>query len=78
MQPQETTSKFDGIEDALDVETSIVKDEKPPLTKVEDTPAKQNEAVKKDYEYTRGNLYSLIDKGQEAVDGILELSQQTK
>ncbi len=76
-QSQETTSKFDGIEDALDVETSIVKDEKPALERVEDTPVKENEAVKKDYEYTRGNLYSLIDKGQEAVDGILELSQQT-
>ena len=77
IQSQETTSKFDGIEDALDVETSIVKDEKPALERVEDTPVKQNEAIKKDYEYTRGNLYSLIDKGQEAVDGILELSQQT-
>ncbi len=30
--------------------------------------------LKKDYEYTRGNLYSLIEKGQEAVDGILELA----
>ena len=65
----ETTSKFDKLieEDALDVETSIVKDEKPALERVEDTPVKENEAIKKDYEYTRGNLYSLIDKGQERV-----------
>jgi len=33
--------------------------------------------LKKDYEYTRGNLYSLIEKGQEAVDGILELAQES-
>ena len=33
--------------------------------------------IEKDYEYTRGNLYSLIDKGQEAVDGILELAQES-
>ena len=33
--------------------------------------------LKKDYEYTRGNLYTLIDKGQEAVDGILELAQES-
>ena len=40
-------------------------------------PSAQSEQIVKDYEYTRGNLYSLIEKGQEAVDGILELSQQT-
>ena len=30
-----------------------------------------------DYEYTRGNLYSLIEKGQEAMNGILEVAQET-
>ena len=28
-----------------------------------------------DYEYSRGNLYSLIEKGQEALNGILEVAQ---
>ena len=27
--------------------------------------------IEKDYEYTRGNLYSIIEKGQEAINGIL-------
>ena len=31
--------------------------------------------ITKDYEYTRGNLYSIIEKGQEAINGILELAQ---
>ena len=31
--------------------------------------------IDKDYEYTRGNLYSIIEKGQEAINGILELAQ---
>ena len=31
----------------------------------------------RDYEYTRGNLYSLIEKGQEAIDGIMEISQES-
>ena len=31
----------------------------------------------KDYEYTRGELYSLIDKGQEAVNGALEVAQES-
>ena len=34
--------------------------------------------VEKDYEYTRGNLYSIIEKGQEAIDGILELAQDSE
>ena len=33
--------------------------------------------IKKDYEYTRGNLYSIIEKGQEAINGILELAQES-
>jgi predicted house-cleaning noncanonical NTP pyrophosphatase (MazG superfamily) len=33
--------------------------------------------IKKDYEYTRGNLYSIIEKGQEAINNVLELAQET-
>ena len=32
--------------------------------------------IEKDYEYTRGNLYSIIEKGQEAINGILEVAQE--
>ena len=39
------------------------------LQKVED--------VEKDYDYTRGNLYSLIEKGQEAINGIMEVAGET-
>ena len=34
--------------------------------------------IDKDYEYTRGNLYSIIEKGQEAINGILELAQESE
>ena len=65
---------FDAINDALDVEASIVP--------VEETPKpvqkpKEKDDINKDYEYSRGNLYSLIEKGQEAVNGILELAQES-
>lgn len=33
--------------------------------------------IDKDYEYTRGNLYSLVEKGQEAINGILELAHES-
>ena len=65
---------YDGIEEALDVETSIV-----PKTdgKMDIVPTSTKDQLKKDYDYTRGNLYSLIEKGQEAVDGILEVAQSS-
>jgi hypothetical protein len=77
-QPQAQTSKYDGIEDALDVKTEIVQDvvQPTPIAEIEVTTSTK-EQLKKDYEYTRGNLYSLIEKGQEAVDGILELAQES-
>ena len=34
--------------------------------------------ITRDYEYTRGNLYSIIEKGQEAINGILELAQDSE
>ena len=74
---QDKTKKFDGIEDALDIETSIVPADPAPIEKPEVFITSTKEQLKKDYEYTRGNLYSLIEKGQEAVDGILELAQES-
>ena len=75
-QPQESTNKFDGIEDALDVQSDIVPVDKPEVVTPVDTTSTK-EQLKKDYEYTRGHLYSLVEKGQEAVDGILELAQES-
>ena len=74
-QSQEPTNKYDGIEEAMDVETEIVPAPKSDIVPEEVTATKDQ--LKKDYEYTRGNLYSLIEKGQEAVDGILELAQES-
>ena len=33
--------------------------------------------IQKDYEYTRSNLYSLIEKGQESLNGIMELAGES-
>jgi len=66
-------SEFDAIDDALNVESSIVKTEKPvPIKRPE-----ENTHIQKDYEYTRANLYSLIEKGQEAINGIMELAGES-
>ena len=38
---------------------------------------KLTDDISKDYDYTRGNLYSLIEKGQEAINGIMEVAGET-
>lgn len=65
-------NSYEELENALNVETSIVdvKEE----TKNLSIPSTSSEDIKKDYEYTRANLYSLIEKGQEAINGIMELA----
>jgi|TARA_B100000035_G_scaffold16509_1_gene13322 hypothetical protein len=68
--------RFKDLNETFDVTGEIVSSE--PIKPI----PKEVEAIKtdtrKDYEYTRGNLYSLIEKGQEAVNGILELAQETE
>ena len=34
--------------------------------------------IQRDYEYARGTIYSLLEKGQEAINGALELAQETE
>ena len=76
------TKKFDRLDDTFNiaptemvVEVSVVEEspvgiQKPDRLKKDD--------IEKDYEYTRGNLYSIIEKGQEAINGILELAQESE
>ncbi len=64
-------SNYDPIDKALNIENSIVE--------VDSTPAIQSKLdksgeIEKDYDYTRANLYSLIEKGQETLNGIMELA----
>jgi hypothetical protein len=74
------TKNFENIDSALDIESKIVEtfsDNQLSAQKVDTVVDNSDKDVKKDYEYTRGNLYSLIEKGQEAINGILELAQET-
>jgi hypothetical protein len=65
-------NNYEGLDSALNIESSIVEVEKP-TEKLDIIPVKSDD-IKKDYEYTRANLYSLIEKGQEAINGIMELA----
>jgi hypothetical protein len=69
--------KFDSISKSLNIETSIAKEvDKNTSLDVSIVEPQKND-IKKDYEYTRANLYSLIEKGQEAINGIMELAGES-
>ena len=65
-------NNYEDIDKALNIESSIVEVEKS-IEKIDIISSKPDD-IKKDYEYTRANLYSLIEKGQEAINGIMELA----
>jgi len=71
------TKNFDELNDTFNVSGDIV-----PTTSSEvgiTKPEKHERSdIERDYDYTRGNLYSIIEKGQEAIDGILELAQESE
>jgi len=72
------TKKFDELNDAFNVESEIISTEKTKTTNKIEKISSNVDDIKKDYEYTRGNLYSIIEKGQEAINGILELAQESE
>ena len=69
-------NSYDSLNDTFNTdpveETDIVKEQKR-----KDQIQKLTDDVSKDYDYTRGNLYSLIEKGQEAINGIMEVAGET-
>jgi hypothetical protein len=72
------TKKFDSLNDAFNVDGEIVSTEIESTEKEIEKISSSIDDIKKDYEYTRGNLYSIIEKGQEAINGILELAQESE
>lgn len=75
------TKKFEKLNETFNLDTSIVPidpiESEFVLEKIEKISSTVDD-IKKDYDYTRGNLYSLIEKGQEAINGILELAQESE
>ena len=65
-------TKFeDNMEEIFDIDVS---EETKPAEIVKE---EENVDATKDYEYTRGELYRLIEQGQEAVQGALEVAQES-
>tara|TARA_B100000073_G_scaffold88442_1_gene69317 strand:+ start:8325 stop:8750 length:426 start_codon:yes stop_codon:yes gene_type:complete len=69
---------FDAINDSLEIEATPTEIVPTPETSIRKSPKKgEGDDTDYDYDYTRGQLYSLIEKGQEAIDGIIDIAQQS-
>ena len=64
-----------NTENAVDVE--ITNTPENGCVKRQDQMVNVTDDIDKDYKYTRGQLYSLIEKGQEAINGIMELAGES-
>ena len=72
-------SSYDPIDEALNIESNIDVSNTPEngCVKRKDKLKNISDDVEKDYDYTRANLYSLIEKGQESLNGIMELAGES-
>ena len=72
---------YESLNKALNMESKIVEmndiSTDIELIQNNNTSVIKSDDIKKDYEYTRANLYSLIEKGQEAINGIMELAGES-
>ena len=72
-------SSYDPIDEALNIESNIEVSNTPEngCVKRKDKLKNISDDIEKDYDYTRANLYSLIEKGQESLNGIMELAGES-
>ena len=74
---------FDEIDQSLEITdrgAEIMKKEpvsKPTRTTPNSLEKSKKPDIETDYNYSRAQLYSLVEKGQEAVDGALDVAQQS-
>ncbi len=70
-------SSYDKLDDSFDI-VPVDSDEPSELVSELDIILESDlEDIKKDYKYSRGQLYNLIQKGQKAIDGILDVASQS-
>ena len=64
------------LDKAFNITPEVIEEEKSAVG-IQKPDRLSKDDITKDYEYTRGNLYSIIEKGQEAINGILEVAQDS-
>ena len=73
------TTEYKKLDKTFNINPEVVEEPTKSIERVNPPPDRlTKDEITRDYEYTRGNLYSIIEKGQEAIDGILELAQESE
>ena len=73
------TKEFNKLDKTFNITSEVVEEEEvAPIIEREKPDRLTKNDIEKDYDYTRCNLYSIIEKGQEAINGILEIAQESE
>ena len=73
------TQEYKKLDKTFNITPEVVEEETKSIERVNPPPdSLAKSEITRDYEYTRGNLYSIIEKWQEEIDGILELAQESE
>jgi len=67
-------STFDKLDDTFNIVPKNFDDNDSKIVKME---SDSSQDVDVDYQYSRGQLYNLIEKGQEAIDGIMDVARNS-
>jgi hypothetical protein len=65
------------LDEVLDI-TSDIQIQTGEIVKSVPTDDKRSKNIETDYKYTRENLYGLVERGQDAIDGILDVCKETE
>ncbi len=68
------------LNEVLDIEEDYITNIKNPseLSRVKVESIDKEEDIKNDYEYQRQNFYNLVERGNDAIEGILELAKESE
>ena len=73
------TKEYNKLDKTFNITPEVVEEKTTSLERSTPPPDRLvKDDIEKDYEYTSGNLYSIIEKGQEAINGILEIAQESE
>ena len=68
------TDILDNVLGVVDVVETTTRDVSPPRPVI--VPETNEQDVDNDYKYQRENFYQLVERGQDAIDGILDLAKE--
>ena len=68
---------YDDLNDTFNTELEVQQVNENGCVRRKEATTDITDDIEKDYKYTRAQLYSLVEKGQEALNGILELAGES-